>query len=74
MIKRDKIYIININDLSEVKSFSIKENTAEMIADYFLDKKIDLHLICRPGYRSITLKSWLHTNMIKEIQEWLEEE
>lgn len=71
MIDINKVYIINVNNPTEVECFSIKEQTAEAIATYFLGRRVYLHLLCCPNYRSIFLKSRLYTAIVKEIQQWL---
>lgn len=74
MIKTDKVYVININNLSDVACFSIKEQTTKSITTYLLCKTISVHLLCRPGFRAIILESFNYTDMIKEIQQWLDSE
>ncbi|KKN91243.1 hypothetical protein LCGC14_0221110 [marine sediment metagenome] len=71
MIERDKIYIINTNDLTQVKCFSVGETVSYKIAMYLLGKRIPLFLLCRPGYSSIFLESHLHCEMVEEIKKWL---
>lgn len=76
MVEKDKIYIINTmdshgNDLTKVKCFSVRETVATEIADYFLGRKVHIFLLCRQGYSSIFLKSYIHGEMVEEINKWL---
>jgi len=72
MIVKNKIYIININNLDQVKSFSINKNTPKEMATYLIGRRIDLHLLCKIDGVSIILKNDTYWDMIKEIQCWLE--
>jgi len=75
MIELNKIYLINTNDLRcGTKGFRINGtiSTAIAVANYLLGKKVNLFLICRPGYSSIFLESHTHTEMIQEIVTWME--
>ncbi len=73
MIERDKIYVINTNDLTQIKCFPIGETVADKIALYLIGKRVSLFLLCRPGYNSIFLKSYRHSEMIREIKRWLDQ-
>ena len=74
MIEKDKIYLINIDNLTDVKSFSIKEETPYIIAVYLLGRRTSHSLLCRPGYRCIFLRSYLDGDIMKKIKQWLDSE
>lgn len=71
MTEKDNVYLVSINDPAQVRTFSIGEKTPYKIAVYFLGRILSDHLLCRPGYRSIFLKSPLHNDMMEEIKQWL---
>ena len=68
MIETDKVYVLSLNNIGEVKVFAICETTAEKVATYLLGRKINLHLLCRPNHVSIILKEHLHGKMIGEMR------
>lgn len=71
MIEIDKIYVLSLSNIGEVKVFAICETTAEKVATYLLGRKVRLHLLCRTNRVSIILKESLHGKMISEISSWL---
>lgn len=72
MINKNKVYIINMNDLSQVKSFPVYRGTSEEIASYLIGRRIDLHLLCCIDHASIILRYSSYNDMIREIQYWME--
>lgn len=72
MINKNKIYVINMNNLSQVESFSIYRGALEEIATYLIGKRIDLHLLCCVNHTAIILKNDTYWDMIREIQHWLD--
>lgn len=60
-----------MNDLNQIKSFSINKKTSESIATYLIGRRIDLHLLCKIDGISTILKNDTYWDMIKEIQYWL---
>jgi len=71
MIKTDKIYILSLNNLGEVKTFAIMHNTPERVATYLLGRNVDLHMLCRPNHPSIILQEHSHGKMMTEVAHWL---
>jgi len=74
MIEADKVYILSLNQLGEVKAFAISEVTPERVATYLLGRNVSLHLICRPNRRSIILTTHTFGPMREEVAKWLKEE
>lgn len=72
MIVTDKIYVLPLSNLRQVKTFAIMHNTPEKVATYLLGRKVASHLLCRPNYPAIILKGNLHGEIMGEIARWME--
>jgi len=73
MIIKDKVYIINVNNLRQVWTIPISDRTPVQVADKMLGRKVGLYLISRPGFRSMFLTSDVYAVMIAEVARWMKE-